>query len=178
MNKVVSLVLIFLFAIFSPFGAIAENDHDDSGHKDGDEKKKSGGDSHSHENESHSSEGNAGKAILEIEDDGSKFKLSSLAIKSIKLKYKKCEKLEGSKIKIPQVALVSFGNEFGVFVHRSDWFELVEVKVVSQSENSRIVSAPYFSNIKAHCEIVVSGVPLLRIAQLEASGEGGEGHAH
>ncbi len=202
MIKLIPFLFIVSLTVFSPIGVFAEDDHDHSGHEheeknskktnnhddhgDNDEhgqehddkKKKSDDDSHSHDNDSHSDEGNKSKAILEIEDDGNRFKLSSLSIKSIKLKYKQCEKIGKSKIKIPKEALVSFGNEYGVFVHKADWFELVEVSVESKSADSRIVSASYFSNTKTPCEIVVSGVPLLRVAQLEASGEGGEGHAH
>lgn len=118
------------------------------------------------------------KTILEIQNEGRKFKLSKSAISTLKLKYLPCKFINKNKVSIPRASLVNFRKEFGVFVHSLDWFELVEVSIESDKKSEYIVSSPTFSNLKNSCEIVVSGVPLLRVAQLEASGEGGQGHAH
>ncbi len=126
----------------------------------------------------HSEESSKSKTILSVKNGGRRFELSKKAISTLKLKYGPCDHSKDNIVQIPNESLVSFGNEYGIFIHSSDWFELIEVQVESRSKENSIVSADYFSEKNRPCEIVVSGVPLLRVAQLEASGEGGEGHGH
>ena len=116
-----------------------------------------------------------GKAILDVTENGYKFKLSERAIKTIKLKIQVISPLGENTFRVPKSSLISFGEQFGVFVVRNGWFEIVEIKVKNRKNNAiNIISR----KLSKSDQIVVSGVPLLRIAQLEASGEGGEGHGH
>lgn len=155
-----------------------KSDHDASQSSDEEHENHNEEEHKSHGDEDHGEEKLKSKTILGVEHGGRRFKLSKKAISTLKLKYRSCVQLNSNKVQIPNESLVSFGNEYGVYLHSSDWFELIEVQIESRVKENVIVSADYFSEKNKPCEIVVSGVPLLRVAQLEASGEGGEGHAH
>lgn len=112
-------------------------------------------------------------AIVEVQDHGKKFKLSVKATKALNLKFDEIKFLTNDSFEIPSTALVSFGESLGVFVVRDGWYELILVKTSSQKKSTIKISS---TQLKKSDQIVVSGVPLLRVAHLEASGEGGEGH--
>lgn len=141
-------------------------DHDNDSHEEDDEL-------HAHDEEKVQS-----KTILEIEKDGKKFKLSKKAIETLKVKYESCKTVGDLELEVPKASLVRFERKMGVFLHVSDWFELIEVDLISQKDSQYTVKTKNFPINATACEIVISGVPLLRVAQLEASGEGGQGHGH
>ena len=148
-----------------------EHEHsDDDEHNDSHTKGKKNPHEHGHEK-------SQSKTILEIRGEGRKFKLSKKAIETLKLKYSSCQYANRGDLRIPKNSLIKYGNKFGIFLHESDWFELVEVKIAANSKVEYRVT-PLNNIVNDACEVVISGVPLLRVAQLEASGEGGKGHAH
>ncbi len=185
----VNIILMTVFLTANSFAEVELEHGKESGHEHHDEHEPESYDSDEHEHESehggeheseHEAEKNKGskKAIIDIHDEGRRFKLSIKAKKILKLKHETISKIGAGTFLIQNQSLVRFGEAFGVFVYRDEWFELIEVKVESKGSKKNIMLKVSSKELKASDKIVVEGVPLLRVAQLEASGEGGEGHAH
>lgn len=152
-----------------------EEGKDEHGHGHSEEK---GGDGHGHEEES--SKFGPGKAILAVQDEGKKFKLSPESTSFLKIGFEKIKRTSEKKntppaFEIPLTALVSFQAKMGIFVLEDGWIELVELKILSRTDKSAVIES---KSLHEGDEIAVQGVPFLRVAHLEASGQGGEGHAH
>jgi hypothetical protein len=71
--------------------------------------------------------------------------------------------------------VVDFQNKLGVYKRKGDWFEMVTIQVVHRGKYSAQIKS---SKLFKSDQIVSHGVPLLRVAHLEASGQGGQGHVH
>lgn len=132
---------------------------------------------HSHEEEGEEKEeGSAsvgpGKAITQA-DKKEGIQLSKNAIQSlgIKLQVIQSEKTH----RFPKQALVHFQDEVGIYRLRGDWFKLVEIQILSQTGSEVTVKT---DEIQPKDQIVIGGVPLLRVAELEAWGGSGDGHGH
>lgn len=136
----------------------------DKGHQESEE--------HGHE----SSKFGEGKAITEVKGEGKAFKLSDRAERVMEIK---AHTFRGNESKgvftIPLAALVEFQDEQGIFVRRDGWYTLVEVKVIKNEKDLVTIQS---HDLSLADEIITGGVPLLRVAHLEASGKGGEGHGH
>lgn len=76
---------------------------------------------------------------------------------------------------VPKTAMVEFQDKHAVFVKRGKVYEFIPVQVTSEKEGQITLQS---NKLKAGDAVVIQGVPLLRIAHLEATGQGGEGHAH
>lgn len=76
-------------------------------------------------------------------------------------------KIGSSPFAAPTAALVHFGNRIGVYRFRNNWFKLIEIKVISKKENSVTFSA---AELKDNDQIVVAGVALLRVSEMDAFG--------
>lgn len=100
-------------------------------------------------------------------------KLSQKAISTLGLEVKKVN--SGSPFQLPVSSLVYFQDEVGVYRLRNGWFKLLEGKVRTRKETIAIVE---ISDLLPSDEVVVKGVPLLRVTELEAFGGSGEGHGH
>ena len=143
--------------------------HDDHSSHKGDEHGHSGHDDHG------SPKFGKGKAIVEVKNDGKHFKLALGAIKTLKLQTIKLDSPTKGTFEIPASAVVDFQDELGVYRRNGDWFEMVEIKVVHRGKYSAKIKS---AKLKKSNQIVSQGVPLLRVAHLEASGQGGQGHVH
>lgn len=140
-----------------------------------------GKDEHGHEEEGHGDEhGEAsasvgpGKAVIEIKNEGQALKLSPQAQAKIKIEFAQVSR-QGELFVIPKSALLEYQASTAIYRLSQDGFiELTPVTVIKRDTKQVTVKAALSSFEK----IVVRGVPLLRAAQLEASGQGGEGHAH
>ena len=153
-----------------------EENHNDHS-KDGD-----GHEGHADHNEhsdhdDHGDEGfGEGKAIVDVKNEGESFKLADEAISLLGLEYGTIKK---SVIKnvfiVPTKAIIYFNDEKGIFVKNSGWFKLVDVKLIKRNSNWSQVKS---NSLSLGEKIVVSGTGLLRVAHLQASGQGGQGHAH
>ena len=134
------------------------------------------GDHGEHEDHEEESPFGAGKAILEVKDNGRLFKLSHIAIETLSIESTVVSNVStGKSIELPTSSLVYYQEKIGVFKKRESWFELVEVKVITKGKFTSIVK---IYDVKKTWEIVSKGAALLRIAHLQASGQGGSGHAH
>ena len=198
-------VALILFFVFGNIG-FAESDHDHSGHSHRKEEPKKKGHDHPNEDEEehdigheedkhhdHKKEENhdeathgehddhadskfgEGKAITEVKGEGKRFKLADTAIKTLGLKSIKLEPWKNGVFEVPTSSVVDFQDEIGIFKRQGDWFELVEVSVVQRGKFGAKIKT---NKLVAGDEIVNEGVALLRIAHLEASGQGGQGHVH
>lgn len=186
-------LVVFLSVPFIWTGyALAADNHDGSeqdhieGNAHSDTKRQKNGHSHddsehsNHEDDDHDEHGadsfGEGKAIVEVQNEGESFKLAKEAQDLMGLKYSIVERgptREG--FAVPSEALVYFNDEKGVFVKNGQWFELVEVEIVRKGPSQTIVSSNHLSTGQ---KVVVAGTGLLRVAHLQASGQGGKGHAH
>ena len=173
---------VFFSLIFSWNLLIAEEGHGE--HKEGEgavheenEKEEHG---HAHGHEEKSPDFGEGKAISAVRDEGKSFQLSAESIKFLKIEFSSPQFVKTpttSKItlQIPKTSLVSFQDKTGVYVQEENWIELIEVRVKKREADYVLVEADAFD---PHFVIATKGVSFIRTAHLQASGLGGEGHAH
>lgn len=141
--------------------------HEEGGEEHADEEKQG------EEKEEASASVGPGKAVLEAKNDGKKLKLSPEAQTKIGLKFSKIS-AQGGAFQIPKSALVEYQASTAVYRLGQDGFvEMIQVKVLRREADSVVITGA----LEANEQIAVSGVPLVRAAQLEASGQGGA-HGH
>ena len=103
------------------------------------------------------------------------FKLSAKAIKLMQIETVPIKAQRPIEFSIPNSALVRYGEKYGVYKFDGEHFELINLTNIKKKK-SVFTSKTEF--LKAGDLIAVKGVPLLRVAHLQASGQGGEGHGH
>lgn len=116
-----------------------------------------------------------GKAILEVADEGNKFKLSKESESFLKIKTSTIEALGDDSFRIPKQSVVSYQNSKGVYLKSGDWFEIRSIKVLSTQGENAVVTG---KNMNSSSMVASAGLGFLRAAHLQASGQGGKGHAH
>ncbi len=167
----------------------AHNEEGEGGHAhDGDEHE----DAHAHneetEEDGHGHGGHGGhdehggskfgpdKAIVEVKNEGDFFKLSKEAEKTLNVQTAPLENFkEGSNFFIPSKSVVYYQDKIGVFVMNDGWIQLIPVKVDTKDNDKTSITG---RRLDPSMNLIISGVPLVRVAHLEASGQGGQGHAH
>jgi len=92
------------------------------------------------------------------------FRLAEKAKKVIGLAVKL---LGSSPYKIPQSAIVYYGDRIGVYRLRDGWFKLVEIQKVLELNSETTISS---SDLKTSDQIAVEGVALLRVSDMDAFG--------
>lgn len=159
-----------------------EHDESDEGHskEHGEKGKDEHGRGHANGHEEKSPDFGKGKAIVAVRDEGKSFQLSEDAIKFLKIEFSNPQfvKLPGNSkttIQIPKSALISFQDKTGIYVSEENWIELIEVKVKKRGADQIIIEADSFD---PHFVVATKGISFIRTAHLQASGMGGEGHAH
>lgn len=118
-----------------------------------------------------------GKAIVAVRDEGKSFQLSEESIRFLGLQFSKptATKVDkGTQFEIVSSALVSFQSEHGVYVRDGSWLELIPVKIIRRTPEKIWITG---KGLSATSDIAVYGTAFLRAAHLEATGQGGEGHA-
>lgn len=104
------------------------------------------------------------KAVIAADKDKG-FKLSEPAVQRLGITY---ETLNDSKtFKVPSSAIVYHESEAGIYIVKEGWFKLVDVEIEKLSGKDIFISSTSLNN---GLKVVVSGVPLLRIAELDAFG--------
>ncbi len=103
------------------------------------------------------------------------FGLSQKAIKLMQIKTLKIRSLVQNKFVIPKSALVNYGEDHGVFKYDGEHFKLITIAHLKQGKSSITIESEMLHDGDL---VVTKGVPLLRVAHLQASGQGGEGHGH
>ncbi len=174
--KIVFLSLLCLFlssgiSIFLRADEAAKQSKED--HHEDKEKHSEGGDEHEHGHEEEGSASRAGpnKALLAISEEHG-IQLSDKAKQRLGLTY---YSLTNSGISsIPSQALVFSRDRVGVYRLRNGWFKFVEVQKKQADASTVSIQSP---QLQAGDQIVVQGVGLLRVADLDAfSEEVGHGH--
>lgn len=127
---------------------------------------------HAEEQEGASPSVGPNKAILAANrKDG--LQLSDKAKALLGLAY---EKVKSTNLhRVPASCAVYFQDEIGVYRVRGGWIKLIEIEIKSRTATEIVFES---SDIQPGDELVKSGVPLLRVAELEAWGGSGEGHGH
>lgn len=92
------------------------------------------------------------------------FRLSENAKKVIGLVVKP---LGAHPYKIPKSAVVYYGDRIGVYRLRDGWFKLVEIQKISELNSETTIRS---SDLKTGDQIVVEGVALLRVSDMDAFG--------
>ncbi len=129
------------------------------------------GDEHGDHEESSNSVGPDKAVTAANKKEG--IRLSEGAVKTLGLSY---SPIAGDKtFRVPLKAVVFFQNETGIYRFKDGWYKLIEVDVVSKSAAEATVKS---SELKAGDQVVITGVPLLRAAELDATGGSEEGHGH
>lgn len=152
------------------------NDHDkhnNHNHSDNDKKLNKHSD---HKEQDHKNEKfGEGKGIIEVKDGGKKFRLSKEAMKTLKLETVRLDASSKGVYEVPSKSVVSYQEHNGVYRRQGLWFEMITVEIIKRGKHESQIK----SNQLLQDDLVVSeGVGLLRIAHLEASGQGGKGHVH
>lgn len=143
-------------------------------HENGEEHKGEEGASHEEgeEEEEFSSSVGPGNAVTAANPETG-FQLSDEAFKTLGIKT---QALPGNNT-FPKQAIVYFKDETGVYRQRDGWYKLIEGKAESQGNRVRFVPHNR-QDLRAGDQIVVDGVPLLRVAELDAFSSGDAGHGH
>jgi len=156
----------------------AEEDHHDE-HGDEKESEHAG---HEEGHEETSTKFGPGKAIIAVRNEGQSFQLSEESSRFLGLVFSRPTEIKNPQenkpqriFEIPLKALVSFQAEHGLFIREKAWIELIDVKVVKRFPDKIWVSG---KELNSETEMAVQGTGFLRAAHLDASGQGGEGHAH
>jgi hypothetical protein len=149
----------------------AEEDHEkdleeNQGHED-----RAHGEEHGEEEEFSSSVG-PGNAVTAAEPKNG-FQMSDEALKTLEIKTQPIPANDA----FPKEAIVSFKDEAGVYRLRDGWFKLIEGE--TQPLGNRIRFTPHKKkDLRPGDQIVVQGVPLLRVTELDAFSSGEAGHGH
>lgn len=149
--------------------------HDEAGHTE-EHNHAEGGHSNEEGHDEHGSSFGKDKAIIAVEDEGGRFQLNPESIERIGIKFSNIQKNEKKNIySIPKKSLVEFQDKVGVYVVRNNWIQLVSVKILTTKDDLMNISS---EEILSNDQIVTSETGMVRIAHLQASGQGGKGHAH
>lgn len=183
----ITILIVTMVAILggSSFSG-AQTDEHGHGHEEGkaphsDHKDAAEGDTHGHKEEGHddheesSPKFSKGKAIEEVKEGGKHFKLSEKALTALDIIFGDISRTGPALFTVPNTAIVYFQDETGVYVQRGGWFEMIEVSVKETKGSSSILTT---DKLNTEDRVVINGVPFLRIAHLEAQGQGGQGHVH
>lgn len=152
-----------------------DDDHDEHEHGESEKGAHKHDDEHGHDEHGAESFGED-KAIVEVMDEGNKFRLHVESIRFLNLEHATVIHLKEQEYSIPSSALVRFQNHTGVYrVIGDDVFEMIHLDVLKEEDGRAHVKS---QKLRSDDRLVVSKLGNLRAAQLQASGQGGEGHAH
>jgi hypothetical protein len=162
--KNIKIILIFIYLLNGL--AFAEDGHDHSIQEKYDEHK----DSKVHDHETSKAIGK-GKAI-EIVDEIKGFKLSKESIATLNLKF---QKIDGNEFRINKSTLVSSKSIKGVYRFRAGFFKLLSAKILKETDSEYRVKV---AGLNLNDQIVISGVGLLRVADIYSIDKSEYGHSH
>ncbi|MGE4234104.1 MAG: hypothetical protein AB7F43_12320 [Bacteriovoracia bacterium] len=126
------------------------------------------------------------KAVTEADEENG-FKLSDKASANLNVKFSAIGKeLKASTFSLPSQAIVYIQDEAGVYVRKAGWIKRVEGKILQKFKDQVHFQS---KDLVSGAEVAVSGVPLLRVTEMEIFGgshddDDGEeeqdehGHAH
>ncbi|MGE4233367.1 MAG: hypothetical protein AB7F43_08570 [Bacteriovoracia bacterium] len=111
------------------------------------------------------------KAVTEA-DEHEGFKLSEKASKNLDLKFLSLTlALKPSVFSLPPQAIVQMQDEVGVYVRKSGWIKRIEGKLLQKNKDQVLFQS---KDLSVGSEVAVSGVPLLRVTEMEVFGSSHE----
>lgn len=128
-----------------------------------------------HRGEHHDEEQTFGpdQGIQAVRDHGQSFRLHPKAIETLAIRTAPVQGHDG-RYHIPVAALVTAQLDTGVYQVHDRWFTWVPVQVEQTDATTAIVRG----SLTASHPLAMRALGFLRAAHLEASGQGGRGHAH
>lgn len=111
-----------------------------------------------------------GKAVLEAAPERG-MRLSEKALRRLGVRT---ARLAGA-FRLPLSALIHSEDEVGLYRLRRGWYKRVAVEVLGSERGLAVVRS---GELMAGDEVVISGAPLLRVAELDVLGEEEGGHEH
>ena len=107
------------------------------------------------------------KAVTEADEEMG-FKLSDKALVNLEVKFLTVTKAAKPAVySLPSQSVVHLQDEVGVYVRKSGWIKRVEGKLVQKSKDQVLFQS---KDLTTGSEIAVSGVPLLRVTEMEIFG--------
>ncbi len=103
------------------------------------------------------------------------FEISKKAEITLGIKTNEIISLGRNLFEVPSQSIVYFGENKGIYLYDGRHYQLIKI-LIKKSKKSVVKIES--SELKKGDKIVTKGVPLLRVAHLQASGQGGEGHGH
>lgn len=159
-----------------------DQDEENKHHNEDEEhlhKEKAGDEHHDAHGDEHDDHGGssvgADKAITKIEDEGNHFWLSEEAEKSLSLSSTVFDKNKSNSFKLPHSAIVHFRYQAGIYIKENGGYKFVECKIVRKYKDNSLIQIKIS---KKKIEAIIAGTALLRVAHLQATGQGGKGHVH
>ncbi|MBP7864005.1 hypothetical protein KA183_20135 [bacterium] len=155
-----------------------QENHEEHAHGDLEESHNKGhedGHGDQHHDEHENKQFGKNKAITKVENEGERFELSSSAEKILKIEVSEFKANAKGTFLVPASSIVNFRDESGIYIKRGDAYQLLETRSL-KNQGSMVEVKPEGAGSSER--VVTAGVALLRVAHLQASGEGGEGHVH
>lgn len=166
-------IFLLLILLFNQMTILASNDHGDHDDHEKEEKHEEHKEHKEHNDHGHGTSKaiGKGKAIEEVKDqDG--FKLSNEALRSLNIKL---ESINSSEFKISKQSLVTSKNQKGIYRYRDGFFKFLEIHILKEENGEYLVNC---KDLKFGDQIVVSGVGLLRVADVYSTDKSEYGHGH
>ena len=150
----------------------SDNEDSHKGHADHEEhgEHNEEGDEHEHGHGTSKAIGK-GKAIEDVSEVKG-LKLSTEALRTLKLQFKK---VSGNKVKIPKGALVVSLEKKGIYRYRDGFFKFLVAIIESEDSDSYTV---FSKKLVEGDDIVTEGVGLLRVADIYSTDTSEYGHSH
>ncbi len=112
-----------------------------------------------------------GKAIVAVDEERG-FKLSKEAVETLGIEY---QEIDREEFEIPRESIVISKSLRGLYVFRNNFFKLIHVTILSESDVSYRVKT---SEAKPGDHVVINGVDLLRVADIYSTDKSEYGHSH
>jgi len=166
---------------FEPATAHADEKHETAEHKEGEKEDHEETDSDDEHGGGHGDEEEEdgdfgeGKAIVAVRNDGRQFQLSEESSKFLGVATAPLRVVSPGVVSIKRDELVEYMSDVGIFVSNENWIELKKAEIIGERSDELTIKVP---GLKPGDQLVISPLKTLRAAQLQASGEGGKGHAH
>ncbi len=148
-------------------------DHDQEHSNKDSHKDEEHSDEHGHQEETKFGDG---KATTKA-DEKKGIQLANHVIELLKIETKPLRKYSSAKYdyRVPKSSLVYFEDNVAIYYKRENWYNLRNVKIRSERGSTVLI---FTKHLRKTDHLVINGVPLLRLAHLEAFGASGEGHGH
>ncbi len=173
MKNLSIMACVFLLTLGACKKASHDHEHGHDHHEGEAHQKEAQAESH---DDHHEAPSNVGPNFaVQAVDHHRGIRLSDIAIKTIGIEMSPVT--QDGWVDVPHAAIVHDHTLTGIYRWRDNWFTFISIKEDSSSnhKNTQKILSPQF---KAGDKIVIAGVALLRIAELDVTTIDVEGHSH